>query len=335
MKSNDVKIKEWLSEQLQIPDENIFTEKCITNKYSQSMIFSQTLRGNEPFYIFVKSINSGDDEADTRHYNNEIKSYRLLENGPYENVCSPELFSENSELRCLAMNYIIGNSLFNQFWNSRRRSLFLCPVDNKNMEIVSGIGRWLSKLHSLNTRNVFISRCTKEIISHDHGEISKRYFFLQEKNIPFFDKRKLKIAYGKSVRLSEELKQKEFPLGMIHGDFSLANIIVNKQGVAVVDYSMAQMSVKEDDLARMICDLINIEISLKCADYDNSSIIKKFLDGYGYVLTSENRKILEFYLIKHLFTNITMHVSQMQSGFDFLSFGLFLNSQRLLSKMCS
>jgi TP53 regulating kinase-like protein len=70
--------------------------------------------------------------------------------------------------------------------------------------------------------------------------------------------------------------------GMMHGDLTTSNVIVNEAGVHLIDFGLAIRSVKVEDHA---VDLRLIKETLVGAHFEiSSSVMKSFLEGYEEVV---------------------------------------------------
>lgn len=330
-------IKQWLSNEFNIPIQNWKSIKNSTNLYSSTRLYSQNHTTHIPNKIFVKSIHSNKPEDDKKHYLAEKEAITLagdIKTG--SNVKSPKVYAFNDSLSSVAMEFVDGCSLFNTLWNWRRNRLFIYSIPPAHLEILKDVTQWLEAFHkSLKFYNVNKKTILKNTFNGDLIEIEKRIEIIKTKPHYLVDMNVIGRAYQLAIEITKKHNYNTINYVLCHSDFTLANMIFSEKGIHIIDYSMTAISSREEDLARLIADICNINLSCLYAKRINSleefKAIDLILQSYQYNL-HKNKNILSFFLIKHILINITMYVSHLNniSNNNMLHYVFLLNQMNLL-----
>lgn len=339
VKNYENKIRIWLSEIFNLPNNVWKLQSLRINLYSHSYIYYQNYDSKVPAKIFIKCMNSNNIERDIRHFNNETNAFKTaIDIKDSSNVRIPLMYGENTQLRSVAMEYMPGESFFNVLWNSNRNRFFLGRTKGRNLILLKNIAEWLSKFHACGAETLHNVNQLESIIKYDLEEIEKRYIFLRNKKNLLISGKVIDNAIEIARNLSKKISILKQDLVYTHGDFTLANIINNKNEILVIDYSMYKIGLREADIARILTDFINIEVfnifKNKSSNILENDLLKEFIESYGYVKSEKANDILMFYLIKNAIINLTMYIKSIngKKNMQKLHPFIFLFSQKNLLK---
>lgn len=339
MESLETKIRFWISGLFNVPVNFWELESNRKNFYSRNYVYYQNRTIKVPSKIFIKYINSDNLEGDVKHYNNEIYALKAANNiKTINHVRSPTVFGENKQLRCVAMEYLEGEPFFNMLWNSSRKHLFIGGIGKRNLHLLSNMAKWLSSFHAYNVKISPNIELAKSIIKDDIKEIEERVNFLNNKGRLYIKKKQINIALQMVNSLSKEIISVKQDSVLTHGDFSLTNMIVNKDELFIIDYSSSQFSFRENDIARILTHLNNICFLRKCnSDIFENDLLTLFIKSYGYEVNGKTRLTLLFFLIKHVIINSTVYLKNLKNPRNkhkLLSFILLYKQKKLLRNIC-
>jgi tRNA A-37 threonylcarbamoyl transferase component Bud32 len=305
-------IREWLGEIFGIPRGCFEITHSDDNLYSDTLIFSNNVtNSNVPNVVFVKIFTS-DTERSAEKYETEKKGLlKAATINSISHVQTPVLYGCNDEMHCIAMEFFQPDedSLFHYLWNSRRNKLFLTELRENDLLMLRHLGRWLSLFHQ---QKICVSdELPKQIIASDLNAIKTRVELLSESKIsgiPFMNNNLVQQAYRVAQTLAGGIAQSsEAFLVFGHGDFTLANIIRNSHNLCVIDFAMGGPSFAENDYARIMTDLCNIELAFlfSCKkDIGDLISVQAFFTELGAFEYSDT---MRFYLIKQALINLTMY----------------------------
>lgn len=330
-------ILEWLN----TPFENIDGEwKYIhsdVNLYSHTLLFQNISKNQKnPHTMFVKIFPDAT-ERNIYKYEAEKKGLSLASGiTGVSNIKSPTVYRYNDMLACIAMEYIKPDedSIFHYLWNKRRNRLFLGNLPANALLMLRNIGSWLTQFHNAVNFQDTNGDLKKNIIESDLSEIKKRVDYLMSQTKANMNLNLLRDSYIFSCALAEEMKNdKNGTLKWGHGDLTLANILRQSNSLFVIDFAMGGPSFAENDVARMIADLSNVELSflqVRKKDLLQLNSVSAFVADINL---TEYSKRLFFYLIKHSLINLTMYVNYLGrvGRLDKIMFStLMKNQSRLL-----
>lgn len=105
----------------------------------------------------------------------------------------------------------------------------------------------------------------------------------------YTEKQKNAIKNGISELKNRIYELKEFEYGLIHGDFSLSNIIINSECIYTpIDFSLSSFGYYYQDISRVICDCNENEIKLLISGYESVSKTKlniRYIEAFNVFQT--------------------------------------------------
>lgn len=310
IKQDVTNILEWLNTIFENAGEwkNVNSD---VNLYSNTFLFQNAANSKIPA-IFVKIFPDG---TERNIYKYEIEKKGLLlasEITNLSNIKSPTMYRYNDRLSCIAMEYIKPDedSIFHYLWNKRRNRFFLGDLPQNTLQMLHNIGSWLTQLHNKVNFQDPASELKKNIIDSDLSEIKKRVDFLMSQTKVKMKLDLLRDSYTLSCTLAEEVKNDKNPdLIWGHGDLTLVNILRQSDSLFVIDFAMGGAAFAENDAARMIADLSNIELSFLSVRKKDLLQLKSVSSFIKDTQINKYSKRLFFYLIKQSLINMTMYVN--------------------------
>lgn len=303
----------WLRMLVPIPQESWIQVKAAKNPYSEIFLFQQNDYPDVPHRIFIKRFitqledkNELDLEGLKRecHALDKVASY----SGMYQ-IYTPKLYAYNRELCCMATNYLEGVSFFNVIFESPLK-VITGNSGLKNYEkSLFNLGRWLKHIHSSNLILSDRTNRLETILDKDISEIKMRIEHLKKIRPVDFNAKTCKRLLYKSAELAEQIRMDDISLQMVHGDFSLANMLYDSGRLYILDFSNSRVGIPEDDLARIYLDIQNVEsFSFMLSRKQRCNLSASFLTGYGkdFGVNSLNASD-RFHILKHALINLYMY----------------------------
>ncbi|KAH8130415.1 hypothetical protein FP744_10000183 [Trichoderma asperellum] len=210
---------------------------------------------------------------------------------PYE-VRTPKLYHFNPQTSTQVQEYLPNAINLKDYALKNFQGPTAAATEPQCLQLGQSLGRWLREFHiwsdqpnNQSLRNLFVKntamRNIKKAINYDQllGRLGMFPAILQE-----HEETLQQIVAMATAELGDESK-----LSVIHGDFWTGNILIPNTAlgscqtvpVRVIDWEMAQVGVRAEDLGQIIAELWQLKL------YKNIDatlwIIQGFVSGYGKV----------------------------------------------------
>jgi len=302
----------WLGEIFDISKDCFEIIQSDDNLYSSTLIFKNNSADSVvPHVVFVKDF-TFETERSIEKYETEKRGLSQAATiNCISHVQTPAVYGCNDYIHCIAMEFFQPDedSLFHYLWNSRRNKLFLTKLKEDDLSMLRHLGGWLNLFHQ---QKICVSReLPGKIIDSDLSNIKTRVKLLLEWEsgaIPFMDNDLVYHAYRVAQTLADDIGQRsEASLVYGHGDFTLANIIRNSHNLCVIDFAMGGPSFAENDCARIMTDLCNVELAFLLSRKKDIGDLVSVHAFWAELGAFEYSDTMRFYLIKQALINLTMY----------------------------
>lgn len=289
-------------------------EKSAKNPHSETFLFQQTQCADIPSRIFVKRFvirGENGDQLYSDGLTNESKILRQIARFNTENVFTPSLYGVNESLCAMAVKFIEGDQFFNVLFQSPIKAVIYDLPSKEMTNSLTTVGQWLCSVHAADPYDfdeVDAERTIESIIDSDLAAIEMRVRHLSSTRPTDFSQPLCRKIMEVSSWLARTIIGKNPSPRMVHGDFTLPNMLFDHGQLCILDHASFGLGMPEDDLCRIYLDFLNVEkYSYLFKFKARNSLSSAFFSGYGRTIDPESSSLAAFYLLKHSIINIYMY----------------------------
>jgi len=300
-------IKSWLADELGCGSDMVRLVEKRDNVLSTTFLFETQGRHAK---IFVKHFG----EAYAGLYAKEARGV-LSANGVGEigGVRVPKPIARNDGLRCIAIEYVKGQSLYNWMRNNIICVLFF----GKSMLISNmlyDLGKWTRQCHDIGMHCGLMDGAVSDrrgIIGHYIDKASRQYEALYYNGV--INLHSANDFKSWLNRVASSLGDDEYGFCFTHGDLCLSNCMVTPdESLVVIDFANSGLGHWLDDVMRLkieleVCSSLIVGFGKGCA-----RLIRSFEEGYGVSDRMQQHMhddLLSFFLVRNILINLSSLVS--------------------------
>ena len=305
-------ILSWLEILFSIPQKYWVQFRASKNPHSEIFIFKQVEYEGKPQKIFIKKFVVHEGRGYLEGLNRECNAIdKFSQFNDIYDVCTPKLYAFNEQILCMAISYLEGKSFFNEIFESPIKVKFGNSRMEEYKRSLFNLGRWLRHIHDSGIMLLESDRERKidDILKKDIRGMKLRVEYLNKVRPADFTSDVCRKIISKSSELREHILMRNPSLKVVHGDFSLANILYEQGRLHVLDFSYSGTGLPERDLAKLYLELRNVEsFCYMLTPTNEGNLLTSFLSGYGKEININSLGVCEeFYILKHTIINIYMY----------------------------
>jgi len=302
----------WLYELFPIPTESWELINASKNPQSEVFLFRQSNYSNIPEKIFIKRFIIKLENKNEMYWEGlklESQALKLItEFDDRYQICTPRIYGLNQDLCLMATSYQEGQSFFNVLFESPIKVVIGNSRLGEFIKCLSNLGQWLKEVHSSKPLMPEKDNQVKAILNKDLSGIEMRIDHLEKARPADFPLAVCEKILATSSDLVRRIMQDGPVLQMVHGDFTLSNVLYNSGRLILLDFATFGLGLPEDDLARIYLDFKNVEsYSYMFSPEKRGSLVSAFFSGYGREFGTNSNVYEMFYLMKHSIINIYMY----------------------------